>query len=484
MPRLLSYLIARRWFLRALGAIFAIAFVSLWVQIDGLIGDRGILPVGEYLAAARESLGAAAPLAVPTLFWFDASNGALHLLCGAGVAVSLALIAGFAPALCLALLLVFYLSLVVAGQTFLGFQWDMLLLETAFFAIFLAPWQWRARADREAPVSRAGLFLLRLLLFKLMFLSGVVKLTSGDDSWWNLSALDYHYETQPIPNLLAWWMAQTPAWFKRLSTLFALVVETVVSVGIWGPRHVRLAACALLVALQILIALTGNYTFFNLLAIALCLLLVDDGVFRRMPPVAAPTQRSGARAQNFFAAFVLAVTLPLNAMVFVSAWIPRAPWPTPIAWVAATLEPFRILNGYGLFRVMTKTRPEIEIEGSDDGVNWKPYVFPWKPGPLDRAPPWVAPHQPRLDWQMWFAALSSYERNAWFARLALRLLDGEPDVLALLEVNPFPDAPPRYLRARLYEYRFTTWAERSETGNWWNREELGAYLPEVSKRGP
>lgn len=477
-----SYAIARRWFLRALGLIFAIAFVSFWVQVDGLIGARGILPVPDFLAAAQEMLGARAPFALPTLVWFDSSNAFLHGLCGAGTAAALLLIAGIAPPLCLALLFVLYLSLVVVGQTFLSFQWDILLLETAFFAIFLAPWQWRARASRPAPVSRVGLLLMRLLLFKLMFMSGAVKLTSGDDSWWNLSALDYHYETQPLPNVLAWWMAQTPEWFKHVSTLFALVVETVASLGIWGPRRVRLGACALLVALQLLIALTGNYTFFNWLAIALCLLLVDDAVLRRGRSDSAAVRTRSVWIQNRLAAGVLVLTLPVNALYLASAAWPRTPWPAAVEGIAAVLEPFHVLNGYGLFRVMTRSRPEIEIQGSDDGEDWKPYGFRWKPGPLDRPPPCVAPYQPRLDWQMWFAALSSYQRTPWFAHFALRLLEGDPDVLALLETNPFPDAPPRYLRARLYAYHFTTWAERRATGDWWKREEIGEYLPVVSRR--
>jgi hypothetical protein len=360
----------------------------------------------------------------------------------------------------------------------------MLLLETAFFAIFLAPWQWRVRAGRELPVPRIGLVLLRLLLFKLMFLSGVTKLTSGDASWWDLSALDYHYQTQPLPNALAWWMAQTPAWFKQISTLFALVVETVVPLGIWGPRRMRRVACALLVALQLLILFTGNYTYFNGLALSLCLLLLYDGVFRAASRSVEPAGQRSVRAQNLVATLLLVVTLPVNAMYLVAGWVPGIAWPAPIARIGEVFEPFRVLNSYGLFRVMTKTRPEIEIEGSDDGVVWKPYVFPWKPGPLDRAPSQVAPHQPRLDWQMWFAALSNYERNPWFVQLVLRLLDGEPDVLALFEVDPFPDAPPRFVRARLYEYRFTSWEERRETGDWWKRSALGDYLPPVSKREP
>ena len=203
----------------------------------------------------------------------------LHFLCGAGAIVSLLLVAGFLPVVSLVLLFVLYLSLTIAGQTFLSFQWDILLLETGFLAIFFAPFCWRISADQNAPISRIGHFLLKLLLFKLMLMSGVVKLTSGDDSWWNLTALNYHYETQPLPTVLGWWAHQSPEWFRKVSTFFVLFVETVVPFFIWAPRRLRHIACALLILLQILIALTGNYCFFNLLTIALCLLLIDDAAF-------------------------------------------------------------------------------------------------------------------------------------------------------------------------------------------------------------
>ena len=203
-----TYFESGRWFLRSLGGIYLIAFVSLWLQVDGLIGEQGILPIGQHLQLAREQLGGDATFLLPTLCWFNSSNAFLHFLCGAGAVVSVLLMAGLAPVLSLVLLFVFYLSLTIAGQTFLSFQWDILLLEAGFLAIFFAPWQWRLNAARDAPLSRAGFFLLKLLLFKLMLMSGVVKLTSGDDSWWNLTALDYHYWTQPLPTVIGWWSDQ------------------------------------------------------------------------------------------------------------------------------------------------------------------------------------------------------------------------------------------------------------------------------------
>src|SRR5437899_8175959 len=292
-----TYFWAQRWFLRALGVIYLIAFVSLWVQVDGLIGSDGVSPVNQFLPAVHAQLGKDAYAILPTLCWFSTSNAFLHFLCGGGVLLSVLLIFGIAPTLSLVALFAFYLSLTITGQTFLSFQWDILLLETGFLSIFLAPWRLWPREliclpgspppATAAPVSRAGLFLLKFLLFKLILMSGVVKLTSGDDSWgwlnhsfhWSaLTALDYHYWSQPLPTVFAWWADKTPAWFKHFSVAFCLAVEVIAPFFIWSPRRPRLFAAGLMVFLQIVIALTGNYCFFNLLTIALCLLLIDDSV--------------------------------------------------------------------------------------------------------------------------------------------------------------------------------------------------------------
>ena len=481
-----TYFSARRWFLRAIGLIFLIAFVSLWVQIDGLVGSGGITPIAQFLPAARAQLGDRALSILPTLCWINSSDAFLHLLCGGGVLLSLLLIFGIAPALSLVGLVAFYLSLTIAGQTFLSFQWDILLLETGFLAIFFAPWRlWSTRAN-EPPVSRAALFLLKLLLFKLLLMSGVVKLTSGDDSWFNLTALDYHYWSQPLPTVLGWWADQHPEWFKKFSVAFCLMVEIMVAFFIWAPRRPRLLACGLLIFLQIAIGATGNYCFFNLLTIALCLLLIDDAVaasFRRGASITA-TERRGYRFADqlsiYAAAVVIILTLPLNARLIYSAFKPEEEWSPFLARVYARAESFRIVNGYGLFRVMTKDRKEIVIEGSADGIDWKLYEFKWKPGNVTRAPGWCAPHQPRLDWQMWFAALGSYRQNPWFVQTVISLLHGKPKVAALFERNPFPETAPRYMRATLYRYRFTTAEEHRQTGAWWKRQELGEYLPAIS----
>ena len=498
-----TYFWARRWFLSALGLIYLIAFVSLWTQIHGLVGAKGIIPIEIYLANAKAQIGLRAVSLLPTLCWISSSNSFLHFLCGGGVVLSVLLIFRIAPAISAALLFVFYLSLAVAGQNFLSFQWDILLLETGFLAIFFAPWQLWPKENPGSAIpataaSSVALFLLKFLLFKLMFMSGMVKLTSGDDCWgwldhsfhWNaLTALDYHYWTQPLPTIFAWFADKHPEWFKKFSVAFCLVVEIIVPFFIWAPRRVRLTAAGLLIFLQIAIAITGNYCFFNLLAIALCLLLIDDVVwmvgrdsvepraFSKGSTLSRPT-----KIRHWLAIAVLIITLPLNLWLNYTAIKPEADWPKSLLTLYARIEPFRIANGYGLFRVMTKERPEIQVEGSADGIDWVPYEFKWKPGDLNRAPRWCAPHQPRLDWQMWFAALGGLRQEQWFGNFVVRLLDNEPSVTRLLARNPFPDKPPKYVRAVLFKYQFTTSEEHRTTGAWWKRHEIGEFFPEASLR--
>ena len=507
-----TYFWARRWFLRALGTIYLIAFVSLWVQVNGLVGSDGMSPANQFLPAVRAQIGPDAYALLPTLCWFGQSDAFLYFLCGSGVLFSLLLIFGIAPAISLVALFVLYLSLTIAGQIFFNFQWDVLLLEAGFLSIFFAPWRlWPRRFSVEAvvpaannfhpagdmpatalatpsrqqepPVSRAGLFLLKLLLFKLMLMSGVVKLTSGDPSWWNLTALDYHYWSQPLPTVFGWLADKSPEWFKHFSVAFCLAIEIVAPFFIWAPRRLRLGAAGLMIFLQVGIGLTGNYCFFNLLTIALCLLLIDDsatgmslrGVRGQRGALFVP-DRLGA----WGAVAVFILTFPINAWLIFSAFKPLARPPRALANVYERLEAFRIVNGYGLFRVMTKDRCEIVLEGSTDGIDWLPYEFKWKPGDVKRAPGWCAPHQPRLDWQMWFAALETPQENRWLIALVFRLLQGSRDVSGLLSRNPFPDKPPRYIRAMFYRYRFTTVDERHQIGAWWKREELREYLPALS----
>jgi predicted DCC family thiol-disulfide oxidoreductase YuxK len=486
-----------RWiFLRALGVIYLIAFVSLWTQISGLIGHNGILPAGQFMAAAgqqcdAQGIGLERYHLLPTLCWFNASDGFLHFQCAAGSILAALLIIGIAPALCLGGLWLLYLSLATIGRDFLGFQWDNLLLEAGFLAIFFAPLQWLPRRlSQEAPPPRIVLWLLWLLLFKVMFSSGCVKLFSGDPNWRNLTALTFHYQTQPLPTWIAWYANQLPLWFQKASCVVMFAIELGAPFLIFTPRRLRFCGGAAIAFLQILILLTGNYTFFNLLTLALCLLLLDDFALMKLTPLKlrpafAPVTRHVSLATHWrwprvvtipLAAVVIAISLFQMSLMFGA----RPVWFLPVAVADLWLSPFRTVNSYGLFAVMTTERREIVVEGSDDGTNWLAYEFKYKPGDVTRRPAFVAPHQPRLDWQMWFAALGNYRQNPWFANFCERLLQGSPEVLALVEKNPFPGHPPRSLRAELYDYHFTSFAERRSTGAWWQREFIGEYLPPLS----
>src|SRR5438105_4624791 len=376
-----TYVLSRWLFLRLLGVVYLIAFTSLALQVTGLIGEHGILPATAFLDRTRALHGGAAYRLFPTVCWLGAGDGALQVLCWGGAGLALLVVAGVAQAPALALLWVCYLSLSVVGQTFLWFQWDRLLLETGLLAILYAPTRWLPSRGRGREPEPSGVirWLVWLLLFKLMFLSGITKLASGDPAWRHLTALDYHFWTQPLPPWTAWYAQQLPGWVHQGMTLGMFAIELGAPWLIFAPRRVpglRVAACVLLVLGQLGIALTGNYGFFNLLAIVLCLALLDD---------------------------------------------------------------------------------------------------------VTRRPGFVAPHQPRLDWQMWFAALDPAGAEAWLAGLMRGVLEGTPQVVSLLGADPFPDAPPRYVRLAYYHYRFSTRAERARTGAWWSRELTGYLTRPVSR---
>ena len=478
-----TYYLARHFFLRGLGLVYLIAIISFWVQADGLIGHDGILPVASWLDQLRIRLGVEGYWLLPTLCWFNSSDWFVHLLCAIGAGISVLLIFEVAPVICLVLLWVIYLSLAVAGQTFMNFQWDYLLLETGFFSIFFAPLRWLPSTRSEAPISPWAHLLLRWLLFRLMFMSGVVKLTSGDPNWINLTALHYHYWTQPLPTPVAWWANQLPNWFLAASVVVMFGIELVAPFLLFCPKRLRLIGVVSIATFQGLIALTGNYGFFNLLTIVLCLLSVDDSTWLQIRRKArTPVEVKGA-------AWPSPILIGLTAIVLIFSWpllwesfFPESDWPPFLGTCYSYVERFRSLNSYGLFRVMTTARPEIVVEGSNDGVTWKAYSFKYKIGDVEIAPPIVAPHQPRLDWQMWFAALSDVHEEPWFVNFLARLLEGSRPVLRLLKTNPFPDSPPRYVRAKLFDYHFTTMAEKEKTGAWWIREEKELYCPVLSLR--
>jgi predicted DCC family thiol-disulfide oxidoreductase YuxK len=463
---LLSFL-----FLRLFGLIYLSAFVSFGVQARGLIGSHGILPLAELIHAIGARFGPERFYLMPMVFWWSASDFAIQAVCWGGAGLSLLLVLNVLPRLSLSLLYVLYLSLLYGGQEFMTYQWDTYLLEAGFLALLLSV------------ATTPGIWLLRWLLFRFMFMSGVVKLLSGDPNWWNLSALSYHFLTQPLPTPLAWYAARLPPGILKFATGCTFFIELILPLLIFCPRRLRFFAAFGILLLQICILLTGNYNWFNLQTMLLCLLLFDDAALQKILPrrllgllAARATPRVPGRTLGVTVA-ALALLIVFCSLVQMDARFGGNP-PAVVEAVDRFFEPLHIVSGYGLFAVMTTQRDEIVIEGSDDGIGWREYEFRYKPGDLARRPPWNIPHQPRLDWQMWFAALEDPRGLRWFPHFLQRVLENEPAVMALLARNPFPDKPPLYVRAWFYDYTYSS-SEEKARGLWWQRRSLGLYFPVV-----
>jgi predicted DCC family thiol-disulfide oxidoreductase YuxK len=465
------YQLIRFVFLRLLGLIYLAAFVSFGVQAQGLIGSHGILPLDEFLAAVRDATGWERFYLMPMVFWWNASDLAIRAACWGGAGLALLLTLNLLPRLSLLLLYILYLSLLYAGQVFMTYQWDTFLLETGFLALLLSC------------TITPGIWLLRWLLFRFMFMSGVVKLLSGDPSWWNLSALSYHFVTQPLPTPLAWYAAHLPPALLTFATAGTFIIELGLSFLIFCPRRLRFIAALGILLLQSCILITGNYNWFNLQTMVLCLVLFDDAVLQSLVPqrlrtrlpIPAPLHRPSRGAA--IAVGVVAVLLVFCSLIEMDLRFGGNP-PAAARVVDGLIEPLHLVSSYGLFAVMTTRRNEIVIEGSSDGVEWREYEFRYKPGDVARRPLWNIAHQPRLDWQMWFAALDDPRRLRWFWLFLERLLHNEPAVTSLLARNPFPDKPPVEIRARFYDYTYTDAGEKAR-GLWWQRRLLGLYFPAV-----
>ncbi len=485
-----EYRLVRWLFLRLLGGTYLIAFTSLGRQVLGLYGSRGINPFQERVDSEQlRKLGRERFLLMPSVFWRGASDEALVRGCQAGQLLSLALMLNVAPKLSATALWGLYLSYVSMSRDFLSFQWDALLLEMGLLGAVTAPGGLRPGPGREAP-SAIDVLLFRALVFRLYLGSGLSKLHSGDRTWRELTAMHHYYETAPLPTRGGWYAHQLPEPVQKLSTAATLAMETAVPLLVFAPRRPRQLAFVLFSLLQATIGATGNYGFFNLQSLVLGLWLLDDEALSRVLPL---VPREPLRHRPLWRTVLeSAVAMPFLFLgareVLARFGLPRQ-LPPALERLESRARPFRAVNPYGLFSVMTVQRPELSIEGSDDGEHWKEYPFRYKVSELHTAPRQVAPHQPRLDWQMWFAALGSPPR--WFLSLLVRLLEGSPEVLGLFAGNPFPDTPPRYVRAVLHEYRMTDLATRRSTGQWWTRELLGLYVPPVtlgpgvrSQRGP
>ncbi len=432
---------------RCVGTLAACAFISWWVQADGLIGDDGIAPVAGYFSALGDA--GYGFFDRPSLYWLAPSFDTTHWLVGLGLLGALGLLLNRFVILAAAAVYVAYLSLFAGGQIFMGFQWDILLVEVA------------AALCVVGVRPRLGIWVLRLLLIRFMLLSGIVKLASGDPTWHSLTALYHHFETQPLPTPLAYFAQHLSETVLRAGVLLTFVVELVLPVLLLAPRRPRIAAATVMIGFEIAILLTGNYNFFNLLAIVLCLAAFDDTCFGRTSIPPSEPGRMRAWSGTLLVMFALLGVAQLRGVLTTA---------TPGGFersVRASIEPWLLVNRYGLFAVMTTRRDELIIEGSRDGEAWQAYQFRYKPQALDRAPPWVAPHQPRLDWQMWFAALGTPQASPWIDELLYGLLAGRTPVLTLFAENPFIDGPPVWVRVLSYRYRFTA----AGSASWWQRDE-------------
>ncbi len=505
-----SYWFARFLILRFLGFVYLMAFLSLTQHVLPLMGADGLLPVGQTLATVSQSQGGQVEgfLRLPSLFWFWQADGVLLAGAWIGVALSMLVVAGRANVVVLVCLWVLYMSYIHAGNLFFGYGWEIQTLETTFLACFLVPlWRWRM-FPKGRPPSRIVIWLFRWLLFRIMLGAGLIKLR-GDSSWQDLTALFYHFETQPIPNAISWYLHHLPHWALKLGVLFNHLVELVLP---WFllilaelprlPRDIRTVlrlsirlAGALMLIFQVFLIVSGNLSFLNWLTLIPCLACFDDRFLIRFTPRFLIRKWSRARhtPQTRLQKRLLLV-VSLGVLVLVSILSIQ-----PVANMAAmggrrqimntSFNSLHLVNTYGAFGTVGTQRYEIVIEGTSDpnpgpDTIWKEYEFPGKPTAVDRRPPFTAPYHYRIDWQIWFAAMSRYEREGWLVHYVYKLLQNDPGALSLLKENPFPDTPPKYIRAILYEYRFTTPEEKRETGDWWVRKPLGPWMPTLSVDNP
>lgn len=483
-----SFKLSSWLFAKGLFVVYFIAFSSLFVQVKGLFGSKGIIPISLVMNSILKN-PTFGFLNFPTIFWFNTSDTFIQGVLIIGILLSVIGILGYFQKLNFFFLWLIYLSFKTSGQYFLNFQWDILLLEAGFLAILLVPLKVSNKLT-DSPHTLAHI-AIRWLLFRVMFASGLVKLISGDPTWMNGTALNYHFFTQPLPNIFSWYIHQLPSWCNTLLVLIILFIELIVASLILFPRHLRRWAFWPLVSLQLAICLTGNYGFFNLLVLVLTLTLIEDhyipdyirNIIQKCDSLTPALQKS---YHHFFKVNtskfnpLSTVIILLIFAISLSEEIPRfTPFKRPLGKVIRTIDktvsPYCLVNNYGLFAVMTTTRSEIQFFGSNDGIHWKVYDFTYKPGNLSKAPSWAQPHQPRLDWQLWFAALGSIRNNPWVLGFMQKLLEGENDVLNLLESNPFPESPPKHVKAELVDYQFTDFNEKQKTGNWWKAKSLRTY---------
>ncbi|MGQ4596616.1 lipase maturation factor family protein [Nocardia sp. R6R-6] len=467
-----GYVLARLVFERLLGLVYLIAFISTVAQFPTLCGDRGLLPAPRYLRAAgfRRS---------PSLLHLHYSDRLAAALAALGVVLSGAVVLGLLDRTPLpvamaawAVLWVLYLSFVNAGQAFYGFVWEMLLLEAGFLAIFLG------NAATAPPI--AVVLLLRWLLVRLEVGAGLIKVRN-DPAWRDLTALCYHHETQPIPNRFSWYFHHLPKPIHRLEAVGNHAVQLIVPFGLLCPQPVASVAAGIIIVTQLWLIISGNFAWLNLLTIALATLALDGRFLAALLPIEPTPSPDGPMW------FTILATILTLAMIALS-WAPVRNMASRHQVMNAAFNRLYLGNTYGLFGHVTRTRLELVIEGTDEqpgpDATWQAYEFKAKPGTLTRRPRQVAPYHLRLDWLIWFAAMSPMYAEAWLLSMVVKVLEGDRATLRLLAANPFPRQPPKYLRILLYVYRFTTREERRRTGAWWTRRLVGEYLPPATLRAP
>jgi hypothetical protein len=473
--------------LRGLGFVYLVAFVSLANQILPLEGSRGLTPVPLYLARVAAAAGGrfAGLLALPSLFWIDASDAALVATCWLGALLSLLVLAGLANALLLGVLWLLYLSLVHVGQIWFSFGWEIQLLETGLIAVFLCPLL-DARPFPRTPPPRLAVWLLRWLVVRLMLGAGLIKLR-GDPCWRDLTCLFYHFETQPIPSPGSWLFHNLPHAALRLGVAFNHLAELAAPFALLGGRRLRHAGAAVMALFQLTLIASGNLSFLNWLTLVAILGCFDDAFLGRLLPrrlvAAAERARAAAHTSRGQQASVLAFAL-LVALLSIA---PVGNLLSSRQIMNTSFDRLHIVNTYGAFGSVGRERDEIVLEGTSDSAPtdtsaWKEYEWKCKPGDPMRRPCLVTPYHYRLDWLVWFAAMSDPDQHPWLVHLVWKLLHGDAGALSLLAVNPFPDAPPRFIRAELYRYEFTRL--RDPSGAWWIRRRVGEWLPPLSADSP
>ena len=500
-----GHLLPRWLFLRAIGVIYFSAFYSLVFQIRGLIGPRGLLPVGPYLGEIWRDVGVVRYWYAPTLFWISGSSPALLFLSWVGLIASLLLVLNIWPRAMLGICFVAFLSFVGAAQDFSSYQSDGMLLCAGLLSFFFAPSGFRPGFGETQPPSRAPRYLLRFLWFTIYFESGLAKYLGGDAQWRHLTALDDYYQNGPLPTWLGWYAQQLPHRFHAATAFATLFIELLLVWLVFLPRRFRILFFFVVTPFEVGIILTANYAFLNYLVLSLGFPLLDDRFLVRFLPngwalpvrgnlesiesakssmeEASPpgdwTFRKIRESLRVWCGGILLVWVGY-AMLFLllhEYFGPLALPTAPVVW----LEPFRVANQYGLFGRMTRFRYEIEFQGSVDGKTWIAYPFRYKPQDPSEPPGIYAPYQPRFDWNLWFASLGDWQGNPFVVHTEQQLLLNDHDVLALFKSNPFSNQPPTYVRAVLWQYWFTDLATKRQSGQWWRRELLGLYAPTLER---